>query len=72
MEEYRIKELVVILSICSFLANLYLGLNKYRNEFFFPNFHKNEVVYFTGNSLGLPDSSPLVVNCKPVNLQDFL
>jgi kynureninase len=28
-------------------------LNKYRNEFFFPNFHKNEVVYFTGNSLGL-------------------
>ncbi len=28
-------------------------LHKYRNEFFFPNFHENQVVYFTGNSLGL-------------------
>lgn len=32
-------------------------LNKYRNEFFFPSFHKNEVVYFTGNSLGLQPKS---------------
>lgn len=28
-------------------------LAKYRNEFHFPSFHENEVVYFTGNSLGL-------------------
>ena len=32
-------------------------INKYRNEFFFPSFHKNEVVYFTGNSLGLQPKS---------------
>tara|TARA_B100000508_G_scaffold140085_2_gene140003 strand:+ start:3794 stop:5068 length:1275 start_codon:yes stop_codon:yes gene_type:complete len=28
-------------------------LSKYRDQFFFPSFHDNEVVYFTGNSLGL-------------------
>ncbi|MEX1190524.1 MAG: kynureninase [Brumimicrobium sp.] len=28
-------------------------LKEFRNDFFFPTFHKNEVVYFTGNSLGL-------------------
>ena len=28
-------------------------LNKYRDQFLFPSFHENEVVYFTGNSLGL-------------------
>jgi kynureninase len=28
-------------------------LAKYRNEFHFPTFHENGVVYFTGNSLGL-------------------
>ncbi len=28
-------------------------LHKYRDEFFFPDFHENQVVYFTGNSLGL-------------------
>lgn len=28
-------------------------LRKWRDEFLFPTFHKNEVVYFTGNSLGL-------------------
>jgi kynureninase len=28
-------------------------LNSFREKFYFPTFHKNEVVYFTGNSLGL-------------------
>ncbi|MGM0478535.1 MAG: kynureninase [Bacteroidota bacterium] len=28
-------------------------LSKYRQDFFFPDFHDKEVVYFTGNSLGL-------------------
>lgn len=28
-------------------------LRKYREDLHFPSFHKNEVVYFTGNSLGL-------------------
>jgi len=28
-------------------------LRKFRAEFLFPTFHENEVVYFTGNSLGL-------------------
>ncbi len=28
-------------------------LRKYREEFYFPTFHEKEVVYFTGNSLGL-------------------
>jgi kynureninase len=28
-------------------------LKKYRKEFLIPNFHKEKVVYFTGNSLGL-------------------
>ncbi|MDX2359406.1 MAG: kynureninase [Crocinitomicaceae bacterium] len=28
-------------------------LNSFREKFFFPTFHKNDVVYFTGNSLGL-------------------
>ena len=28
-------------------------LSKYRQDFFFPDFHDEEVVYFTGNSLGL-------------------
>lgn len=28
-------------------------LRKYRKEFLMPNFHKEKVVYFTGNSLGL-------------------
>ena len=28
-------------------------LKKFRAEFLFPTFHENEVVYFTGNSLGL-------------------
>ena len=32
-------------------------LRKYRSEFFFPSFHKDEVVYFTGNSLGLQPKS---------------
>ncbi len=28
-------------------------LRKWRNEFYFPSFHENPVIYFTGNSLGL-------------------
>jgi len=32
-------------------------LRKYRSQFFFPNFHSDEVVYFTGNSLGLQPKS---------------
>lgn len=28
-------------------------LRKFRSEFMFPTFHENEVIYFTGNSLGL-------------------
>lgn len=28
-------------------------LRSFRDRFYFPTFHKNEVVYFTGNSLGL-------------------
>ena len=28
-------------------------LKGFREKFLFPNFHKNEVIYFTGNSLGL-------------------
>jgi len=28
-------------------------LNGFREKFIFPNFHKNKVIYFTGNSLGL-------------------
>lgn len=32
-------------------------LKSFREKFFFPNFHKNEVVYFTGNSLGLQPRS---------------
>jgi kynureninase len=28
-------------------------LKKYRNKFLLPNFHKEKVIYFTGNSLGL-------------------
>jgi kynureninase len=32
-------------------------LRKYRSHFFFPNFHSDEVVYFTGNSLGLQPKS---------------
>jgi kynureninase len=28
-------------------------LREFRNAFYFPDFHKEEVVYFTGNSLGL-------------------
>ena len=28
-------------------------LNKFREKFIFPDFHKNKVIYFTGNSLGL-------------------
>lgn len=29
------------------------SLKKYRNKFLLPNFHKEKVIYFTGNSLGL-------------------
>lgn len=32
-------------------------LNKWRSQFFFPSFHEKEVVYFTGNSLGLQPKS---------------
>ena len=32
-------------------------LKSFREKFFFPNFHDNEVVYFTGNSLGLQPKS---------------
>lgn len=32
-------------------------LRSFRDKFFFPNFHKNEVVYLTGNSLGLQPKS---------------
>ena len=32
-------------------------LKSFRNEFHFPTFHKNEVRYFTGNSLGLQPKS---------------
>jgi len=28
-------------------------LNEFREKFIFPDFHKNKVIYFTGNSLGL-------------------
>ena len=28
-------------------------LNKYRNEFYFPKVNNKDVIYFTGNSLGL-------------------
>lgn len=32
-------------------------LKEFRNQFHLPNFHTNEVVYFTGNSLGLQPKS---------------
>lgn len=32
-------------------------LKSFRNKFYFPNFHKNTVRYFTGNSLGLQPKS---------------
>lgn len=32
-------------------------LNKWRSQFFFPSFYEKEVVYFTGNSLGLQPKS---------------
>lgn len=32
-------------------------LKSFREKFFFPNFHKNKVLYFTGNSLGLQPKS---------------
>ena len=32
-------------------------LKSFRDKFFFPYFHENEVVYFTGNSLGLQPKS---------------
>lgn len=32
-------------------------LKEFRNQFHFPDFHKNEVVYLTGNSLGLQPKS---------------
>jgi kynureninase len=32
-------------------------LNSYRERFYFPSFHENEVRYFTGNSLGLQPKS---------------
>lgn len=32
-------------------------LHKWREQFFFPTFHEKEVVYFTGNSLGLQPKS---------------
>lgn len=37
-------------------------LAKYRAQFHFPSFHKEEVVYFTGNSLGL----------QPKTVKDFI
>ncbi len=35
-------------------------LKSFREKFFFPNFHDNEVVYFTGNSLGLQPKSTII------------
>lgn len=32
-------------------------LREFRSQFYFPTFHENEVVYFTGNSLGLQPKS---------------
>ena len=32
-------------------------LKSFRDKFHFPSFHENEVVYFTGNSLGLQPKS---------------
>jgi kynureninase len=32
-------------------------LNSFREKFLFPDFHKKEIIYFTGNSLGLQPKS---------------
>lgn len=37
-------------------------LSKYRDQFYFPKLHGREVIYFTGNSLGL----------QPKNVQDYV
>ena len=32
-------------------------LNAFREKFLFPDFHKKDIIYFTGNSLGLQPKS---------------
>ena len=32
-------------------------LNSFREKFLFPDFHKKDIIYFTGNSLGLQPKS---------------